>query len=51
MAALTPGFEAGVLHPPTSIESYPLEEVVKAYEQVLNRNTASKVVLAPSRNH
>lgn len=49
LAALTPGFEAGALHPRTSIETYSLEEVVKAYEQVLNHKTTSKVVLSPSK--
>ncbi len=47
LEALTPGFEANAFLPPSAIESYALEDAVKAYEQVLNRSTSSKVVLAP----
>lgn len=44
---LTPGFEANALHPPATTQSYSLEDAVKAYEQVLERRTTSKVALAP----
>lgn len=47
LAALTPSFEANILRPPVAIASYPLEQAATAYEQVLHRTTASKVVLTP----
>lgn len=47
LEALVPGFEANAFLPPTAIETYSLEDAVKAYEQVQNRSTSSKVVLAP----
>ncbi len=47
LEALTPGFEANALSSPAVFESYSLEDAVKAYKQVLNRSTTSKVVLAP----
>ncbi len=50
LEALTSGFEAGALLAPSVIESYALEDAVKAYEQVLNRITTIKVVLTPKRS-
>lgn len=47
LTELADGFETKALRPPTSIEAYQLEDVVKAYEQVQNRSTSSKVVLTP----
>jgi len=47
LAALTPLFEANKLDIPGAIASYPLREAATAYQQVLNRATANKVVLTP----
>ncbi|MBV9388967.1 MAG: zinc-binding alcohol dehydrogenase family protein [Chroococcidiopsidaceae cyanobacterium CP_BM_ER_R8_30] len=47
LAALTPGFESNALRPPAAgISSYPLKEVIAAYEQVL-KSGAGRVMLAP----
>jgi len=45
LAQLTPGFEKAKLHPPLIGQSYPLQDAVIAYEQVLNRTVAGKVIL------
>lgn len=48
LAQMTPGFESGALRLlSASVETYSLEEGVKAYEQVLNHSTKGKVVLTP----
>jgi NADPH:quinone reductase-like Zn-dependent oxidoreductase len=47
LATLTPGFEANALHPIGEIHPYPLQAVVTAYEQVLNRSVSGRVVLTP----
>jgi NADPH:quinone reductase-like Zn-dependent oxidoreductase len=45
LAQLTPGFKKAKLHPPLIGQSYPLQDAVIAYEQVLNRTVAGKVIL------
>lgn len=47
LATLTPGFEANALHPIGESHPYPLQAVVTAYEQVLNRSVTGRVVLTP----
>ncbi len=49
LEALTPGFEANAFLPPSSTQSYSLEDAVKAYEQILNRTAHGRVVLAPKQ--
>lgn len=49
LEALTPGFEANAFLPPSSTESYSLEDAVKAYEQILNRTAHGRVVIAPKQ--
>ena len=46
LAKIAPGFEQNALRPP-AIATYPLADAAAAYEQVLNRTGASKVVLIP----
>jgi NADPH:quinone reductase-like Zn-dependent oxidoreductase len=47
LATLTPGFETNALHPIGEIHLYPLQAVVSAYEQVLNRMVSGRVLLTP----
>lgn len=46
---LTPPFESGALHPALAIETHPLENAIQAYERVLNRSAAGKVMLTPKK--
>ena len=46
LATIAPGFEENALRPP-AIAPYPLADAAAAYEQVLNRTDARKVVLIP----
>lgn len=47
LATLTPGFEANALHPIGEVNLHPLQAVVAAYEQVLNRSVSGRVLLTP----
>lgn len=47
LTTLTPGFETNALHPIGDIHAYPLQAVVAAYEQVLDRKVAGRVLLTP----
>jgi NADPH:quinone reductase-like Zn-dependent oxidoreductase len=48
LETLIPGFESNDLRLLTaSVETYPLEDAVKAYEQILNRTAQGRVVLTP----
>jgi NADPH:quinone reductase-like Zn-dependent oxidoreductase len=47
LAMLAPGFEAKALHPIGGVNPYPLQAVITAYEQVLNRSGSGRVVLTP----
>jgi NADPH:quinone reductase-like Zn-dependent oxidoreductase len=46
---LTPCFESDALHPALTIETHPLENAIQAYERVLNRSAAGKVMLTPNK--
>lgn len=49
LGKLTPGFESGALRAPAAgINRHPLQEAIKAYEQVLNRSVTGKVTLTPN---
>lgn len=47
LATLALGFEANALYPIGGVNPYPLQAVVTAYEQVLNRSVSGRVVLTP----
>lgn len=48
LEALTPGFESGALYPSAErIETYGIDDAIQAYEKVLNRSAAGRVVITP----
>lgn len=47
LSQLAPGFESNHLCPPLIGKSYPLEETIHAYEEVMNRANSGKVLLTP----
>lgn len=48
LEALTPGFESNALRLlAAKVHTYPLEDAVKAYEQILNKTISGRAVLTP----